>query len=81
MSPQVSDDLLRGIDEIASFIRETPSGVSRLIQQGRIPAGRLGRTYIASKQRLVEHYRELTAGVAVVGPPRDATAAPEAPRE
>jgi len=58
----IEDDLLRGLDEIAAYIREHPVQTSLLIKQGIIPAGKIGRVYIASKRRLSERYSELTAG-------------------
>jgi len=48
-------DLLRGLDEIAAFIDESPHRTAQLIRRGELPAGRLGNEYIASRQRLRQH--------------------------
>ena len=58
-----ADDILRGLEEIANFIDETPHRTAALIRRREIPAGRLGNEYIASKQRLRRHYQDLTAGL------------------
>jgi hypothetical protein len=55
-------DLLRGLSEISAFIDESPERAGYLIKKRLIPAGRLGRMYVASKQRLRQRYQELTAG-------------------
>jgi hypothetical protein len=56
---RVADDILRGLRAIAKelgmTIRQTHYGLT----EGRIPAGRDGNTWIASRQVLREHYREL----------------------
>jgi hypothetical protein len=58
---KVADDLLRGLkaiaDEVGLSVRQTHYGLTK----GRIPAARDGDgiTWIASKQVLREHYRNL----------------------
>jgi hypothetical protein len=69
---EIADDLLRGLTEISEFIDENERKTAHLIRRGEIPAGRLGHEYVASKQRLREHYRQLTASFM---PARDTAAA------
>jgi hypothetical protein len=61
-SQKVAGDLLRGLkaigDEIGLSMRQTHYGLT----QGRIPAGREGTTWIASRRVLREHFRKLTSG-------------------
>jgi hypothetical protein len=58
----LGDDLLRGLSEISAFIDESELRAGYLIKRKLIPAGKLGRIYIASKRQLRQRYRELTAG-------------------
>jgi hypothetical protein len=59
---RIADDLLRGLraiaDEVGLSVRQTHYGLT----QGRIPAGREGINWIASRQVLREHFRRLTTG-------------------
>jgi hypothetical protein len=62
--PTIAEDALRGIKRIAAFIDEPERRTQYLLETKRIPAGKLGRLWIASKRQLHEHYRRLTSGQA-----------------
>ena len=55
-------DKLMGVQAIAEFISEPPRRVFRMCQNGKLPVGRTGRIYIASKTELLRHYRQMTSG-------------------
>jgi hypothetical protein len=61
---RVADDVLRGMaaiaDELGLTLRQTHYGLA----QRRIPAGRDGNTWIASRKVLREHFKRLAAGQA-----------------
>ncbi|MEI9984857.1 MAG: hypothetical protein WDN69_17620 [Aliidongia sp.] len=42
------------------FLGVTPRRAVYLLETGQIPAGKEGRTWIASRQALRDHYRRLT---------------------
>ncbi len=56
----LASDKLRGVGPISSFIGEPPARTYYLLECGQLPAGKLGRTWIASKRTLTEHYRKIT---------------------
>jgi hypothetical protein len=56
----LASDKLRGVGPISSFIGEPPTRTYYLLESGQLPAGKLGRRWIASKQTLTEHYRKIT---------------------
>ena len=58
----VAGDVLRGVKEIAAFIGVTKRRGLYLLETKRIPAGKEGRIWIASRQALREHYRRQTGG-------------------
>jgi hypothetical protein len=58
----VGDDRLRGVSQIAQFLKEPERRVSYLIERGIIPAGREGAAIVASKARLREYHRKTTGG-------------------
>jgi excisionase family DNA binding protein len=47
-------DLLRGIAEIAQFLRISPRTVERWVANGKLPVKRIGRTVVARRCRLAE---------------------------
>jgi hypothetical protein len=59
---RVADDLLWGVDAIAKEIGQPVRQVYRKLEQGQLPAGKSGSIWIASRQRLREHFHKLTAG-------------------
>ena len=56
---RVADDILRGLRAIAKELGLTVRQTHYALTEGRIPAGREGNTWIASRQALREHYREI----------------------
>jgi hypothetical protein len=59
---RLADDLLDGAAAIASYIGKTRRETYWVIQQGQIPAGRLGRKIIGSKRALDRHMTKITRG-------------------
>jgi len=60
----LADDRLTGVKAIAEFRGEPERRTSYLLETGRIPAGKEGRIWVASKRVLCEHHRRLTSGAA-----------------
>ena len=60
--PPLKEDRLRGVDAIADYIGETPRRTSYLLERGLIPAGKEGRSWVASKQALNCYHVDKTAG-------------------
>jgi len=58
----IGDDLLRGMKAIAAFTGEPARRTDYLLRSGQIPAGQIGRTWIASKKTLREHYARVVSG-------------------
>ena len=56
----IAADRLSGAKQIAAFLGITPRRAVYLLETRQIPAGKEGRTWIASRQALREHYRRLT---------------------
>lgn len=56
----IATDRLSGAKAIAAFLGITPRRAVVLLERGALPAGKEGRTWIASRQALREHYRRLT---------------------
>ncbi len=63
-SNSVASDKLEGVAAIANEIGSTPRRTHYLLEKRMIPAGKIGGIWIASKQRLREHYAKLTSGQA-----------------
>jgi hypothetical protein len=57
-------DLLYGVCAIAAFISQPERRTVYLLETKRIPAGKLGQRWVASRQVLREHYARLTRGEA-----------------
>jgi len=57
-----ADDLLYGAASIAAFLGIPLRKTFYLLEQRRIPAGRLGREYVASRTALRTHFRKLARG-------------------
>ncbi len=64
MTATISNDKLEGVGEIAAFLDVKPRRAQYLLESRQIPAGKLGRLWVASKARLREHYENLTSGEA-----------------
>jgi len=60
----VGNDRLRGVSQIARFLKEPERRVAYLIERGIIPVGREGTAIVASKARLRAYHREITGGKA-----------------
>jgi hypothetical protein len=56
----LADDKLRGVVEISTFIDEPKGRTYYLLENGIVPAGKIGRSWIASKAVLRAHYRRIT---------------------
>ena len=57
-----ADDLLKGVHQIAEFINESHRRTYYLLENGLLPAGKLGAVWIASKSKLRTRYAEIVAG-------------------
>jgi hypothetical protein len=64
MNETFAGDCLKGVRAIADELGETPRRTYYLLENKAIPAGKLGRMWVASRRRLREHYDRLTAGEA-----------------
>ena len=58
----VGDDVLYGAGAIAEFLGIPRRKAFYLLEQHRIPHGKLGREYIASRATLRAHFAELAKG-------------------
>lgn len=58
----VADDKLRGVRQIARFIGEPERVTYYLLENSIIPAGKLGRSWVASKEVLRAHFRRIAVG-------------------
>jgi hypothetical protein len=58
----LASDVLRGVNAIAAFLGEKPRRVNYLIRKRRLPVGRDGGQWIASRRVLRQHYERLTSG-------------------
>jgi hypothetical protein len=58
----IADDRLETVEAIAEFLGVDLRRCRHLIHLGLLPVGREGRVIVASKQRLMDHWREVTRG-------------------
>jgi hypothetical protein len=58
----LADDRLTGVEAIAAFRGESRRRTAYLLEKERIPAGKEGRIWIASKRVLREYHCRLTGG-------------------
>jgi hypothetical protein len=56
----LADDRLRGVGPISAFIGEPRGRTYYLLENGQLPAGKMGRTWLASKAALRAHYEKIT---------------------
>jgi hypothetical protein len=56
----LANDRLRGVGPISTFIGEPPGRTYYLLESGQLPAGKMGRTWLASKAVLRAHYAKIT---------------------
>lgn len=66
----ISADCLLGVKEIAAFLGVSWRRGIYLLETGRIPAGKQGGRWVASKAALREYYRRLTGAPAAPGSSR-----------
>jgi hypothetical protein len=60
MDAGIADDILRGVKDIAAFIGDDEKATNHKLATGKLPAGKEGKQWIASKSVLREHYAKLT---------------------
>lgn len=58
----IGDDLLRGVRRIAQFINEDERATNHKLATGKLPGGKEGAQWVASKRTLREYYDKLTGG-------------------
>ena len=58
------DDILRGVKSIAAFINADERATNHKLATGKLPAGKEGSEWVASKAALIRHYADLTKGKA-----------------
>jgi len=61
---EIADDLLRGVKRISAFINEDERATYHKLSTGKLPGGKEGNQWIASKSVLREHYAAITRGKA-----------------
>ena len=65
MSDQTSDDgvdFLWGCKAIAAFIDRTPRQTFHLLEAKKLPAGKVGATWVGSKSVLTKHFHRIARG-------------------
>ena len=60
--PSPAADALNGAKAIAQFIGQPLRRTIYLLETKRLPAGKLGSTWVASRTRLAQFYAEIAAG-------------------
>lgn len=60
MESEIANDLLRGVKRISQFINEDERATFHKLATGKIPGGKEGSQWVASKKVLSEHYAKLT---------------------
>jgi hypothetical protein len=60
MNSEIAGDILRGVRQIAQFINEDPRATYYKLATGKLPGGKEGNQWIASKSVLREHYTRIT---------------------
>jgi hypothetical protein len=65
MTNEIADDILRGVKRISQFINEDERATNHKLATGKLPGGKEGAQWIASKRVLREHYARLTSGESV----------------
>ncbi|MGY4570553.1 hypothetical protein ACVWY5_003623 [Bradyrhizobium sp. USDA 3256] len=59
---EIADDLLRGVKRISAFINEDERATYHKLSTGKLPGGKEGNQWIASKSVLRDHYASITRG-------------------
>jgi len=60
MNAEIAEDILRGVKSIADFIGEDERSTNHKLATGRLPGGKEGTQWVASKTVLRQHYAKLT---------------------
>ena len=60
----MTDDILRGVKRIADFIGEMKRATNHKLATKKIPAGKEGSQWVASKSVLCAHYAKITGAKA-----------------
>ena len=60
METEIADDLLRGVRKIADFIGDDERSTNHKLATGKLPGGKEGSQWIASKTVLRDHYAKIT---------------------
>jgi hypothetical protein len=58
----LADDLLRGVPAIARFLGDTERRTYYALENGQLPAGKLGSLWVASKTKLRERIEQIVSG-------------------
>jgi hypothetical protein len=61
MEPKVADDLLWGVEAIAREIGQSARQVYWRLENGQLPAGKNGQTWVASRETLRRFFQGVTA--------------------
>jgi hypothetical protein len=61
MEPKIASDLLWGVEAIAKEIGMPVRKVYWQLERGTLPAGKIGNTWVGSRQTLGRHLQELTS--------------------
>jgi hypothetical protein len=56
-----ADDLLWGVEAIAKAIQQSRRMTYWRLENGQLPAGKIGSVWVASRQQLQKFFQELTA--------------------
>jgi hypothetical protein len=56
----IASDILRGVKRIADFIGEDERATNHKLATGKIPGGKEGTQWVASKTVLRAHYAKIT---------------------
>jgi len=59
--PTIGDDLLWGINAIAAEIGRSPSQTNHMVENGRIPCGKMGGQWVANRRHIHDAFDRLTA--------------------
>ena len=60
MQTEIADDILRGVKKIAEFVNDDVRSTFHKLATGKIPAGKEGVQWVASKAVLRQHYAKIT---------------------
>jgi hypothetical protein len=62
MTTELSDDLIWGAEAIAETLNQKLRPIYYQLENGLIPAGKIGEKWVASRQGLKEHFKKITSG-------------------